>query len=559
MPATTRAAASHLATVVSHDESDYGSDIDDDTISDLLVRAESQPLHAIAVESIEEHNPLPQVVRVPNTDYNSPRARRTKTYIDEDGITFEVPDNDGPLREPSVEVEYDERNRVAFSPEGDARQRRLFASFQEESQDDSRSPLERFRAQPKKPMSVTDLVSPSWCELQYLYSLSKYGRVKQTPAMKQGSTVHKELEEEVHIAVSVETVTREDMFALRIWNIIQGLRTLRATGMTRELEVWGVIEGQVVNGVIDELSYKCPDSTLEAALTEKKKRGRPKKSEPELAPNQSTLSSFLSTSTNAQPLSQALASSSSATAGKKDRRVYITDIKTRTSPSLPSDETSLRPTFLQLMLYRRLLTQLSMSEVPSSQIFERYRVSPTATFSDTFIAQIGGLDYNFPSSASEDPDYAPPMSSPQDSVDELLSHNTLSTLWDLMIDEFGLALHCATLPARTPGALSPLIQAEFRASGLASRRGGGIRAGQVLGRKVFVHDERRLENYVKDEMSWWKGERPTKGVEIEEAFKCRICVFAEGCEWRVKKVEDQRVKRELRRKSGGEGMGRSEV
>ncbi|KAF2228052.1 exonuclease V [Elsinoe ampelina] len=444
--------------------------------------------------------------------------------------------------------------------QGDERQRRLFAPFAVENQDETKSPLERFRTQPKKPMSVTDLVSPSWCELQYMYSLSKYGRVKQTPAMKQGSSVHKELEEEVHIAIPVETVTREDMFALRIWNIIQGLRTLRATGMTRELEVWGVLEGQVVNGVIDELSFKCPDPALESALVDKKKRGRPKKSSSEIDPNQSTLSSFLTTNTNAAPQSQTL-SASSPTTPPKDRKVYITDIKTRTSPSLPTDEVSLRPTFLQLMLYRRLLTQLSMSEVPSDQVFVRYRVSPIIPFSDTFIAQIGSLDYNFSSSipSEQDPDYAPPMSSPQDSMDELLAHNTLSTLWDLMTQEFGLTFHLSTLPARTPAAISPLLQAEFRASGLASRRSQGeVRPGTVLGRKMFVHDERRLEKYIKDEMAWWKGERPTRGVEIEEAFKCRICAFAEGCEWREKKVEEGRRKREMRKEREG-GGGRSEV
>lgn len=115
MPPTTRAVAQKLATTVAGNESDYGSDIDDDTITDLLVQAESQPLHAVAVESIEEHNPLPSAVRLPKQYRDSPRTRRTKVLVDEDGITFEVPDNDGPLGEPSVEVEYDESNRLAFS------------------------------------------------------------------------------------------------------------------------------------------------------------------------------------------------------------------------------------------------------------------------------------------------------------------------------------------------------------------------------------------------------------------------------------------------------------
>ena len=127
---------------------------------------------------------------------------------------------------------------------------------------DKRSPLERFRRPPKKTLSVTDLISPAWCELQYLYTLSKHGKKKRTPAMKQGTAVHKALEDEVHTTVQVSTTKREDSWGLRIWNIIQGLRTLRDTGRTREFEVWGTVGGELVNGVIDELSYTCPDPAV---------------------------------------------------------------------------------------------------------------------------------------------------------------------------------------------------------------------------------------------------------------------------------------------------------
>ena len=35
------------------------------------------------------------------------------------------------------------------------------------------------------------------------------------------------------------------------------------TGLTRELEVMGVVDGEVIIGIIDELSYACPDEELE--------------------------------------------------------------------------------------------------------------------------------------------------------------------------------------------------------------------------------------------------------------------------------------------------------
>lgn len=111
--------------------------------------------------------------------------------------------------------------------------------------DDTRSPLERFRPAPRKGLSVTDLVSPAWCELQYWYSLNKYGRIKRTPIMKQGSKIHKEKEREIQTEVPVDTVTKEDRLGLRMWNMIQGMRALRLQGITREFDVFGVVDDQV--------------------------------------------------------------------------------------------------------------------------------------------------------------------------------------------------------------------------------------------------------------------------------------------------------------------------
>lgn len=81
--------------------------------------------------------------------------------------------------------------------------------------------------------------------------------------MKQGSKAHQKLEDEVHATFSVEVMTKEDAWGLRFWNIIQGARTLRETGMTREMEVWGLIDGELVNGIIDELTYECPNYDME--------------------------------------------------------------------------------------------------------------------------------------------------------------------------------------------------------------------------------------------------------------------------------------------------------
>jgi len=43
-------------------------------------------------------------------------------------------------------------------------------------------------------------------------------------------------------------------------------------------------------------------------------------------------------------------------------------------------------------------------------------------------------------------------------------------------------------------------------------------------------------SYIYQVLEWWDGKRSTKGVEIEEAYKCRTCEFEEGCSWRAAKV-----------------------
>lgn len=398
---------------------------------------------------------------------------------------------------------------------------------------------------------MTDLVSPAWCELQYYYNLTKYGRVRRTAAMKQGSSVHKVLEEQVHQVVPVDVETKEDRFALRIWNVIQGLRTLRRTGMTREMEVWGIFEGEVINGVIDQITTTCPDEEAEAQmLGEAEEReagtaankGRKRKPLPE---NQKTLTDFLASSQTASVLEQqsGITGWLGTLQEEKPRTLYIIDVKTRQSKSLPAKGSQTRPTQYQLMMYHRLFSTLASNGVPAKSIFERYAIDPGRTFSDLFIAQMSTFDAGFePSVPPEEEEggreEAAPLGGTQDSVTELLKHNNLTALWSLMVQEFS-----RTVPTSSASGISSLLTAEFRTAADST----------LLGRKHFTFDSVQLDAYVQDEISWWKGERETKGVEIEEAFKCQICEFAAGCTWRNTKVEEglqkARLRKEKRRKS----------
>lgn len=94
-------------------ESNYGSELgaeDEVALAALLAQAETQDFtqaKQAPIRDIEDSIVSQAIGR------NTPRHGRQ--ILDEDGIPFEVLEFDGPVREASVEVEYDAWNRVAFS------------------------------------------------------------------------------------------------------------------------------------------------------------------------------------------------------------------------------------------------------------------------------------------------------------------------------------------------------------------------------------------------------------------------------------------------------------
>lgn len=324
--------------------------------------------------------------------------------------------------------------------------------------------------------------------------------------MKQGTAAHKVLEDQVHQTVPVKVRTIEDSWGLRIWNVIQGLRSLRETRITREIEVWGVIDGVVVLGCIDELSYQCPDRVLEADATWTD-QDADRVEETGLPAVQRTLDSYLKSAGVKDKKSD------TGTNPINNQKIYITDVKTRTTKSIPKS-IAFRPTYLQLMIYHRLLSDLVCNQVDPNTLFSRFRLDPSAQFTDAFIAEVGNLNHLH--------NFYQDVPSSQDSLDLLIEHNTLQSLWELMMQSFQ-----ETFPLGR-SSIGDVLQAEYRSQG----------DGSIMGSKTFLVDEPTLQAYLDEEMSWWKGQREAMGVPIEEAYKCRICEFADECEWRNGKVEE---------------------
>ncbi|KAL6816358.1 deoxyribonuclease domain-containing protein [Trichoderma camerunense] len=389
--------------------------------------------------------------------------------------------------------------------------------------EDDRSPLKRFRSFPKRPLTVSDLTAGAWCELQYWYTLTRLpgGRKTRTPAMQKGSKVHKKLEDEVHTTVKVEILNKEDGFGLRLWNLVQGLRTLRDTGLTRELEVWGMVDGNLVNGVIDDLSYDNPNPEFEEELSSQ--GSQPSQS-------QSMISDYFGGLKPGKPK-------------RNNSQVFLADVKTR-GTTKPVSSATARPAKIQLLLYHRFLSNMAAGELDFFKVFRRYGLDADERFSDTFMSQIGELHdeifFDTPTSSAEEYEQfkrnaakgkaaqdGNPTGIPESSpgVPDLLKYGSLRELVTLVEDEIRL-----TFPRGADSIGSILrVQYVFRDD------------GRELAVIDFPASAQTLDTYLAGDMSWWRGERKPDGVTIEEAFKCTSCEFAPSCKWR-RNMDDERVK-----------------
>jgi exonuclease V len=371
--------------------------------------------------------------------------------------------------------------------------------------------------------------------------------------MKQGTRIHKAREEEVHTTVPVDIVTKEDKWGLRIWNVIQGLRTLRDTGRTRELEIWGIIGGEIVNGIVDELSYDCPDPKLEAEIDER--YANVQKAKDALPEYQTTITAYLLSSASGGTQNTSEAGDPETKTESQQRMppppvpgkekqplVYISDIKTRSVKTLPAGA-SIRPTIMQLHLYHHMVENLTHGNFPLQVLADRYKLDTNSPFSDSFIVQVGSLNQEFFDTvteqigASEDRVTASQIASSQDSTDLLLRHNNLSSLWSFMIQQFQSTFlldpkfSIPGTPSSTPQSIQDTPTSSTRLSPILTATYLSSKTSELLGSKSILFDASLLKDYLEDNLSWWKGERSARGVELQEAWKCRSCDFRDDCGW----------------------------
>ncbi|RUS14459.1 exonuclease V [Endogone sp. FLAS-F59071] len=316
----------------------------------------------------------------------------------------------------------------------------------------SSSPFERHRQQ-KGFLSVSDLVGMEWCGLQFHYTLEGPGYRTATPAMRKGRAIHHALELEVHDIVKVETTAKEDVWGLRLFNCLQGLKEMLRGGKTRELAVFGFThdtarssissfpskDRYVIYGIIDEIErHDDPSNNISW---------------------------------------------------------HLSDTKTRARPQMPKSSKTEASKF-QLMLYKHLFDALTRgpSAFDADAFFNALHLDPDVPFSDAFLAQTCTNDNSSPMNL------------------RILLQDTL--------------VFFALFPS-----LSPSLTLSYRSQQTLA----------LLGEIVFEYDEQAILSHLQKALGYWGGDRMSevvRGVEMDEAFKCGICEFADVCEWRRKKCEE---------------------
>lgn len=327
----------------------------------------------------------------------------------------------------------------------------------------------------KRVLSVTDLVSPSWCEYAYLYNIlaqshlplqqrpqsitTPQGNVL-TPSWAQlqareevlarGVAVHDAIEREIQpVALTFRLAAPADEWALSLLQFAAGLYVARTRGCAREVPVVGYVHGRMVRGIVDELRHDGCTLTL-------------------------------------------------------------SDTKTRRSSRLPPEMDQLQAR-LQVMLYKRLVDGLCRGLTESETEHMDPYAEPTSveTLCDTL-----QLDIDAPLSDVFQEDVATMV-------------RTTPTPWTTL-DIRALSLRSVQALARK--ALGPSLKRSIaRQLELVYVR---RQSAKPLGVVRFHAEPKILQDYLARVFLLLQGTRTPEGVAVHATRRCDSCAWREGCEWR---------------------------
>ncbi|KAG6842379.1 hypothetical protein C0991_007509 [Blastosporella zonata] len=557
-------------------------------------------------------------------------------------ITIEIADESEPVSQSPTVVVPEDLSALSATAKGKGR-RGDCADL------DALSPMERYRRHGV--LNVTDLVSLAWCEVQYDYGLrqrrsmpiasrptsfiSAQGKeisvAKEVAAAndvvtKQGTALHKVLErlvkpEELRVDISSE----EEQWALRLVNMLTSLQCIALEGYTRELPVFGIIQGVVVNGIIDEVLMKTegpltPQKRTNDDSTSPRKRKKPRRS---VSPSQHFVTDFLPSSTSADPPTSSYPDNQPLplpieadptqprrpdqpqppSTGLPRRFLHLIDTKTRESNSVPHHKDTLSGR-MQLMIYYRLLKDM-ISTSPLfnfAAVWRRLGVDPAKTFSTRFLIQAGLMGPGSTWKTSCLNDLSQAYLDTVRALDVAGVNTTLQLVYRLQGKvgnkkgkgkcdkgrwkgkekraskkrtgspvvtqeerDLARAIEASLLDARklagsvlgTPVSIStdtptaPTTHSDVEGTNgtdsaqISSRSPTSASSSdsevdkfdlRPIGTKEFEYEEETLDRHIAHTLQWWRGERSSQGVSLEDSGRCWKCEYRDDCEWREQKA-----------------------
>ncbi|KAI0686641.1 exonuclease V [Cytidiella melzeri] len=473
---------------------------------------------------------------------------------------------------------------------------------------------------------TTDLTSPIWCEYMYEYRFLQE-REKKKPDQKQaetiitpkgnaipvdikrvegqhamreaGKSVHRVLEREIHpVEIKlVKTDSIEEKWALIFTRMMESVQSLITIGRCREMEVFGLLHGEVVRGVIDEvvrepLPVRAITPTKDGSDRKRSRQatslpGSPTKRKPQKvstdqSPSQTSITSFfadvLQPSSQVQPpLDPSTADAPMEDALHRGRHPHlkemepqfclrISDTKTRNTHTMPhvADTDSAR---YQLMIYHRLLSGLlapasSPDAIDFSELWRKLGITSNKTFSPKFHQdaelppEVDCIDkmvnmwrnhVEMTSVRSVHPELTVEYRIRKTTLQEIKrksksKRNDAETAPSTSGDGIRAAVVFNSLPvveeqkAPTHEVGSDVEELKSATKTQDSDSDDEKYDSVVIGQQVVLYDSVALDNHLSDIFQWWRGERPSRGVAISQTRRCSACAFASGCEWREQKA-----------------------
>lgn len=95
------------------------------------------------------------------------------------------------------------------------------------------------------------------------------------------------------------------------------------------------------------------------------------------------------------------------------------------------------------------------------------------------------------------------------------SIGVLVTTFEELVDALLITVSCSDLPC------IDLLQIEYFHQGSSG----------PIGTRVAPFDEAQLRAALQGHLAYWRGQREPKGVDIEEAWKCKSCLYEQTCDW----------------------------